>query len=196
MGDEELEEEFRKLTEQFAGSDELQLDENLASLEEKRTCVGLVLAPMDNTGALAAFLKLAGMETPVVRTEPWAAAYLRFQPQVESEADDLALLTGARAIPAEVDKIAREVSKLSAYGAVAVVSWLSEDEGFESGITGSLSAKRYLAGEPEEDLPAGIVMNTLNNIAEDLLLGRAEPGDFPDQKGGWKDFFRRPGSKS
>lgn len=194
--DDDLDAEFRKLTQDLAADETLSVEEELSELVDHQTCVALVLAPMDNVSALAAFLKMVGLEVPVVRTDPWAAAYVRLEPDSDPDEDALALLTGSRAIPDEVDKIAKAVSKLSAYGAVAVVAWLTEENGFETGLAGSVTAKRYIAGKPEDDLPAGIIMNTLDNVAEDLLLGRATPEDFPDEKGGWKKFFRRPGSKS
>lgn len=189
MQDDELEEEFRRLTSELAETPELQVDDTESP---KAVSVGLVLAPVDNAPALAALLKMSGQDVRVVKTDPWAAAWVPLSGESSSEDDEAALLTGYRPIPEPVDVVARAVSKLTPYGAVAIVSWLGDSEGVEVGISGDIAARRYVGGEPEERLEAGILLNQLDSVAEDLLLGRATPDDFPEDEGGWRRFFRRP----
>ena len=90
------------------------------------------------------------------------------------------LLTGTRPMPDAVDRVARAVSGLSKYGAVALMSWLVEGDGVEPGVSGRISAQRYVAGEPEETIPAGLLMGSMPQATEDLLLGRTTPADYPD----------------
>ena len=56
----------------------------------------------------------------------------------------------------------------------------SEGDGVEPGVSGRISAQRYVAGEPEETIPAGLLMGSMPQATEDLLLGRTAPADYPD----------------
>lgn len=190
--DTDFEEEFRKLTAELAADDTLRVDDGY-HLEKGKLCVALVLAPMDNADALEALLKLTGTPASVVKLDPWAAVWMEVSGESSDEDEMMGILTGQRQVPNPVDKVARVISKLSGYGSVAVISWLSENEGFEPGVSGLITAKRYIAGEAEADLPAGLLMNSLDNKAEDLLLGRTRPEDYGDESGGWKRFFRPRG---
>lgn len=153
-------------------------------------CIGLVLSPLSNTGALEGLLHLAGVNAQVVMLKPWAAVWMEV-PWEQSEEDEMAaFLTGERQPPEAVDKVARVISGLSNYGAVVLVSWLNDNTGIEPGVSGQITAKRYLAGEPEEDIPAGLVLNSIDGRAEDLLLGHATPEDDEGRRGGWRRFFK------
>lgn len=162
------------------GRDELDtpVDEAL-HLDEGRLSVALVLAPVTSPEALHSLLAIAGVRRPVVRVKPWCAVWLSVaQPCVDDEFEQF-LSDGCR-MPPEVDEVARVVSRLSKFGAVAMMSWLVEDGGLEVGVSGQITARRYVGGEPEEDIPAGLLLGTLPQAAEDLLLGRAVPEDFDD----------------
>ena len=118
-------------------------------------------------------------------------------PTDEEELD--ALLTGQRPMPDVVDRVARAVSNLSKYGAVALMSWLVEGDGVEPGVSGRISAQRYVGGEPEEAIPAGLLLGAMPPATEDLLLGRTTPSDYSDsvsadgsrKGGGPLGWFRR-----
>ncbi len=155
------------------------VDESL-HLEGGRLSVGLVLAPVSSPEALHALLGLAGVGEAVVSLRPWTGVWLRVEtvPTAEDEMDEL--LGGGRAMPPAVDRVARVVSRLSRYGAVAMMSWLVEGEGVEPGVSGQISARRYVRGEPEDDIPAGVLLGAMPPATEDLLLGRTTPGDYPD----------------
>lgn len=194
MSDDDFDEEFARLTAGLSSDLEAPLKDT-SELEPKRTSIGMVLAPVNDVAALGALLKLAGIDADVVKTDPWAAVWIPLDPADAPVDEELLLLTGQRPIPDVVDRVAKVVSTFTPYGAVVLISWLAEDESFESGITGNITAKRYVDGEPEETLESGILINQLDDIAEDLLLGRATPSDFPDDGSGWRKFFRRPGRR-
>ncbi|AKU64728.1 hypothetical protein ADJ76_02160 [Schaalia meyeri] len=178
--------------------DDTPVDESL-HLDGGRLSVALVLAPISYPEALHSLLALTGVRESIVRLKPWTAVWLRVgtTPTDEEELD--ALLTGQRPMPDAVDRVARAVSNLSKYGAVALMSWLVEGDGVEPGVSGRISAQRYVCGEPEETIPAGLLLGAMPAAAEDLLLGRTTPLDYADSvsadgcrhSGGPLGWFRR-----
>ena len=156
-------------------------DESL-HLDGGKLSVALVLAPVASTQGLHAMLKLLGVEHDVVRLKPWTAVYLKVHAAATDEDEYEALLSDSRPMPDEVDHVARVLSKLSKYGSVAMVSWLVEGDGIdaEPGVSGQITARRFVSGEPEDDIPAGVLLGTLPAAAEDLLLGRTKPEDYKD----------------
>ena len=149
-------------------------------LEGGRLSVALVLAPLPSPEALHSLLALSGIRESVVRLKPWTGVWLRVETQPTGEEELEELLTGKRAMPDEVDRVARVVSRLSKYGSVALMSWLVEGEGVEPGVSGRISAQRYVNGQPEDDIPAGLLLGAMPQATEDLLLGRTVPQDYPD----------------
>ena len=61
-----------------------------------------------------------------------------------------------------------------------LMSWLVEGDGVEPGVSGRISAQRYVSGEPEETIPAGLLLGAMPAATEDLLLGRTTPADYKD----------------
>ena len=145
-------------------------------------------------GKLSVALILAPIHEAVVRLKPWTGVWLRVQTQTTQEDELNVLLTGRRAMPAEVDKVASVISRLSKYGAVAIMSWLVEGDGIEPGVSGQITAQRYVNGHSEDDIPAGLLLGAMPQATEDLLLGRTVPEDYPDSiqadgKGGKRGRF-------
>ena len=143
--------------------DDTPVDESL-HLEGGRLSVALVLAPISYPEALHSLLALTGVRESIVRLKPWTAVWLRVETTPTDEEELDALLTGQRPMPDAVDRVARAVSNLSKYGAVALLSWLVEGDG----------------GEPEETIPAGLLLGAMPAATEDLLLGRTTPADYKD----------------
>lgn len=168
------------------------VDESL-HLDGGRLSVGLVLAPVPSPEALHALLGLAGIRAAVVRLKPWTAVWLRVGTVPTGEDELESLLTDARPMPPEVDRVARVVSRLSRFGSVAMMSWLVEGEGIEPGVSGQITARRYVRGEPEEDIPAGVLLGTMPPATEDLLLGRSTPDDYDDSVSPEGTTRRKPG---
>ena len=67
---------------------------------------------------------------------------------------------------------------------------LATDVGIESGLSGSLTARRCTGGEAVEDAAAGLLLASMDQEVEDVLLGvtRAE-----DIKGAVKSSEVKPG---
>ena len=161
------------------GPDDTPVDESL-HLDGGRLSVALVLAPIAHPEVLHSLLALSDVRESVVRLKPWTAVWLRVETTPTDEEELDVLLTGTRPMPDAVDRVARAVSGLSKYGAVALMSWLVEGDGVEPGVSGRISAQRYVAGEPEETIPAGLLLGSMPQATEDLLLGRTAPADYPD----------------
>lgn len=157
------------------------VDESL-HLEGGSLSVALVLTPIPSAEALHKLLQLAGLSVHVVPIKPWTAIWLKVDSnQPMTEEDELASLMGkCRSMPPEVDQVARLTSRLSKLGSVAIMSWLVEgdEEDVESGVSGQISARRYVSGEPEDDIPAGVLIGSMPVALEDLLLGRTTPDDY------------------
>jgi len=168
------------------------VDESL-HLEGGHLSVALVLAPLPSPGALHSLLALAGLKEAVVRLRPWTAVWLSVETTPSPEDELASLLGGAREMPTPVDTVARVVSRLSKFGAVAIMSWLVEGEGIEPGVSGQITARRYVHGEPEEDIPAGVLLGSMPPATEDLLLGRTKPTDYEDSVAPDGTVQRRPG---
>ncbi|PID97780.1 MAG: hypothetical protein CSA82_02560 [Actinobacteria bacterium] len=175
---ENIDAEFRDLVAQLNGDDAA--PEENSSLDGGRLSVGLVLAPIPHPEALQSLIFLSGQRVNVVRLAPWSAAWVPVEKTSGDEDDFASLLAEEHSMPKQVDELARIVSRLSKYGAVAVMSWLIEGEGVEVGISGHITARRYVNGQPEDDIPAGVLLGSLPQAAEDLLLGRTTPTDYSD----------------
>jgi hypothetical protein len=152
-------------------------DEQL-HLEGGRRSVGLVLAPLRPASGVARMLGMYGLARWIVPIADQIVLYLELDEGEDSEEAEFESLLGEdRPMPEEIDRFARVISKLSKYGAVAVVSNLSEEDSL---ISGSIAARRYVNGEPEDNIPGGLLINSIDSRAEDLLLGRTHPSDYPD----------------
>lgn len=90
---------------------------------------------------------------------------------------DISELFGDDVVPSEANDLAARISQLTRIGVVLLTAQLTEDGAFESGLSGQITAKRYLSGEPAEDLAAGLVLAGADDVVEDLLLGRVSVVD-------------------
>lgn len=178
-GRDDIDAQFRDLVASMDADSATSVEEPL-HLEGGSLSVALVLAPIPSAEALHALLSLSGYALNIVRMKPWSAVWIQVRnvPADEDEFDSL--LPEEREMPEIVDEVARAVSRLSKYGSVAIMSWLVEGEGAEVGVSGQLTARRYVSGEPEDAIPAGVLLGCIPEAAEDLLLGRTRPEDYDD----------------
>lgn len=139
------------------------------------TGVGLVLCPIASASALCSMLGLYTIERWVVPMSGQVALWLPLDDCEESGFDEL--LGDERPIPEECDAYARVLSRLTRFGAVAVASKICDDT---HEIQGSVVARRYVNGEPEETIPAGLLISSIDSRAEELLLGHTVAADYPD----------------
>ncbi len=172
--------------------DDTPVDESL-HLAGGKLSVALVLAPIPSPEALHSLLGLTGIAEAVVRLKPWTAVWLRVETTPTDEDELEALLAETRPMPDAVDAVARTVSRLSKYGAVAMMSWLVEGDGVEPGVSGRITAQRYVGGEPEDAIPAGLLLGAMPQATEDLLLGRTTPADYDDSVSADGGSKHRPG---
>lgn len=156
-------------------------------------CRALVLSQIDAPAALSAGLSMVGASAPVLGISGGSAVIMEVEQVGSSDEDEMAMLLGDdRPIPDEVDKMASLVSKMTDGGSVALTSWTSSDE---EGMAGTIVARRYVNGRPEEKLSAGLVLAGLDPVCEELLLGRLSPEEAEaiTKRGRWTGWMRGPG---
>lgn len=141
----------------------------------------VVLTPFAQADTLAGILKLRAIEAAVVLTDSGACVVHEI-PADELDPWDLSSILGpdtAAESPAadaaedesNPDYVARVLSKLSKFGVVLLSADLGDDVGLEPGVSGLVQARRYMNGAPDEELPAGLVLNSVDQKVEDLILG-------------------------
>ena len=158
----------------------------------KGTCRALILSPIDAPAALAAGLQLVGNSAPVIKVDTGSAAFLELEQSAPTEEEEfMALLGEDRPVPEEVAAMASLISKMAGGGAVALTSWTSADS---EGVSGTITARRFVNGLPEEKLSAGLVLAKAGEVAEELLLGRITPdeADALARRNKWTGFLRGP----
>lgn len=172
--------------------------------KKKRLCRALVVAPIDAPAALRAALDMVGASAPVIDVGSGSAVYLEVEEEAAGDdAEMMALLGQARPLPEEVDKMGRLLSKLTKHGAVVLASWVGEapleDEADSAGekpgpaaLVGSMEARRYVNGKPEDSLAAGMVLSVMSLAAEELLLGRITVADVEgfSEGGNWSGWLK------
>lgn len=135
--------------------------------------VGMILTPFADIQQIAAILSVYKLSRWLVSFDGQVAMWLELDPEDPNNMDRL--LGDERPMPEECDRFARMLSKLSPVGVVAVVSNILEEDGE---VNGDVRARRYLNGEPEEIINAGMLIATMNYDLEDFLLGRLHPGSY------------------
>lgn len=142
--------------------------------------VALVLTPVASAPALAGLCAMSGIDVDVVPSSSGAVAVLELAAKVPGGDWDISELldeSGSAALPPEGEELATTLSRLARAGVVLIVADLATDVGIEAGLSGHITARRYTAGEPAEDVPAGLVLAGADQVVEDLILGRARVAD-------------------
>lgn len=151
--------------------------------------VAVVLTPLASAEALASLCAMSDLDCTVVPSRSGAFAVKEFV-SAHAEWDVSELLGGADTEPAEAAELASALSRLSRAGVVLMTADLATDVGIESGLSGTITARRYTGGEAGEDAAAGLLLASMDQEVEDVLLGvtRAE-----DIKGAVKSSEVKPG---
>ena len=151
--------------------------------------VAVVLTPLASAEALASLCAMSDLDCTVVPSRSGAFAVKEFV-SAHAEWDVSELLGGADTEPAEAAELASALSRLSRAGVVLMTADLATDVGIESGLSGTITARRYTGGEAGEDAAAGLLLASMDQEVEDVLLGvtRAE-----DIKGAVRSSEVRPG---
>ncbi|MFC7405386.1 hypothetical protein [Georgenia alba] len=141
--------------------------------------LALVLTPVASAPALAGLCAIAGIDVDVVPSSSGAVAALEIVPEKKPDSDewDISELVGGEdgGFPPAAEELAANLSRLTRAGVVLVVGDLATDVGIETGLSGHLSARRYAGGQPEEDVPAGLILASADEVVEELILGRTRP---------------------
>lgn len=134
--------------------------------------VAVVLTPLASAEALASLCAMSDLECTVVPSRSGAFAVKEFV-SAHAEWDVSELLGGADTEPAEAADLASALSRLSRAGVVLLTADLATDVGIESGLSGTITARRYVDGKAGEDAAAGLLLASVDQEVEDVLLGIA-----------------------
>ena len=75
--------------------------------------------------------------------------------------------------------MAAQLSRLSRAGAVLMTADLATDVGIESGLSGTITARHFTNGQPGEEASAGLLLASMDQVVEDVLLGAIDADDVP-----------------
>ncbi|SDM48266.1 hypothetical protein [Actinomyces ruminicola] len=153
----------------------LDADANAEDGGAKAVKIAVVLTPLASADALAALCAAGGLDCWVVPSRSGAIAVKEFV-SAHAEWDIAELLGGTDTEPAEAAELAGALSRLSRLGVVLMTADLATDVGIESGLSGTITARRYQNGEAGEETSAGLLLASADQTIEDILLGvtRAE----------------------
>lgn len=146
--------------------------ESASSESPRAVKVAVVLTPLASADALAAMCAMSDLECTVVPARSGAFAVKEFV-SAHAEWDVSELLGGADTEPAEAADLASALSRLSRAGVVLLTADLATDVGIESGLSGTITARRYVDGKAGEDAAAGLLLASVDQEVEDVLLGIA-----------------------
>ena len=139
--------------------------------------VAVVLTPLASAEALAALCAMSELDCTVVPARSGAFAVKEFV-SAHVEWDVSELLGGAETEPAEAAELASTLSRLSRAGVVLLTADLATDVGIESGLSGTITARRYTNGDAGEDAAAGLLLASVDQEVEDVLLGATRADDI------------------
>ena len=161
--------------------------EDVRPAEDGRRRVGLVLTELAHFEILQKILDTEGLDARALGTQTGAVAWV----PVTSEEDEFASLLGAsRPVAAEVEGVARTLSEILDRSVVALQSWLTVgDDEDDISVAGQIVAWRFTKGGPGEELHGGLVVASMDESVEDLLVGRTDPlthEDFSPPTSAWE----------
>lgn len=142
--------------------------------------VALVVTNILQGTLLLGLLLTRGIDAKVVETESGCVVWKELSPNQANEMD--ALLGEERPLPKEAEILAEEVSKISPYGAVLLVSTIKDQAEEDPGVHGQIVGRVYYDGKFDRIIPAGPMVSCCDEKIEDLLLGRTTPADYPPVK--------------
>lgn len=156
------------------------LDAQQAAAQEapKAVKVAVVVTPLTNAEALAALCAMRGLECTVVPAASGALAVKQFV-SAHSQWDVAELLGGAETEPAEAAELAADLSMISRAGVVLMTADLATDVGIETGLSGTITARRYVSGKAGDEASAGLLLASMDQVVEDILLGQIAAENAP-----------------
>lgn len=145
-----------------------------------------ILTPFDKAEVVAGIAALQKLDVDVVPTQS-GALVVRELPVPQYDEWDIRNILGPD--DADFDELGGEspsdnapavaafFSRLSKFGVVLMDVDLGEDTGFEAGVSGLVRARRFLAGEAGDEVPAGLLLNSLDPVVERIVLGQESPAE-------------------
>ena len=140
--------------------------------------VAVVMTPLNRADGLAGMCSLLDLDCTVVPSSNGAFAVKQFV-SAHSDWDVAELLGGSDSEPAEAAELAAQLSRLSRAGAVLMTADLATDVGIESGLSGTITARHFTNGQPGEEASAGLLLASMDQVVEDVLLGVIDADDVP-----------------
>ena len=140
--------------------------------------VAVVMTPLNRADGLAGMCSLMDLDCTVVPSSSGAFAVKQFV-SAHSDWDVAELLGGSDSEPAEAAELAAQLSRLSRAGAVLMTADLATDVGIESGLSGTITARHFTNGQPGEEASAGLLLASMDQVVEDVLLGVIDADDVP-----------------
>ena len=146
-----------------------------------------ILTPFDKTEVVAGIAALQKLDVQVVGTKS-GALVVRELPIPQYDEWDIRNILGPD--DTDLDELGEEspsdnapavaafLSRLTKYGVVLIDVDLGEDTGFEAGISGVVRARRFLGGQSGDEIPAGLLLNSLDPLIERIVLGDKSPQDY------------------
>lgn len=132
--------------------------------------IAVVLTPLASASALAALCAMSDLDCTIVPARSGAIAVKEFV-SAHAEWDVAELLGGVETEPAEAAELAKALSRLSRGGVVLMTADLATDVGIESGLSGTITARRYEDGSAGEEASSGLLLSAVDQVVEDILLG-------------------------
>lgn len=188
--DKDIDNEFENLMGQ-AGfkeaslSEEIELDleswEHLDSVQAQAGTVALIVTNLLDPLPLQG-IKL-GLNQPgtLVATETGYVIWMQLEEEdFTSENEFEALLGEERPLPKKLQAAAEVFSRMIPYGVVAFYSALKDSDESDPGVNGQIIGRMFCNGKAEEVISAGVFLANVDEIIEDLLLGRTTPADYPE----------------
>ena len=123
-----------------------------------------------SASALAALCAMSDLDCTIVPARSGAIAVKEFV-SAHAEWDVAELLGGVETEPAEAAELAKALSRLSRGGVVLMTADLATDVGIESGLSGTITARRYEDGSAGEEASSGLLLSAVDQVVEDILLG-------------------------
>lgn len=145
----------------------------------------VVLTPFSNAGVVACVCALRHLDMRVVPTAS-GTLIARELPVPKYDEWDIRNITGpdpdeeGSGDPSDdAPAVASMFSRLSPYGSILIdVNLVDDADGFDAGISGAVRARRFLGGEAGEEIPSGLLLNTLDPLVEKMVLA-----EEPDPEG-------------
>lgn len=144
----------------------------------------VILTPFARAEVLAGIAALQKLDVYVVLSKS-GALLVRDMEVPQYDEWDIRNITGPDEMDAEsgdpsdnAPGIAAFLSRLTPYGVVLIDVDLGDEGGFEAGVSGLVRARRFVGGEPGEEIPGGQLLNALDPAVERVVLGEKTPAEL------------------